>query len=195
MRKDNAFSRALVVGSPGVGKSTFARKLRDRCGLPLVYLDMIWHRPDGTNITRGEFDARLDIELARERWIIDGNYLRTLERRLARADVVFFFDLPADICLAGVAARIGRAREDMPWIEYELDPEFADYVRRFPAEQRPQLIELLAKRPACIASSLCRHFPHRKFDGFRKGSRLVSAVASHPSSRASRRDPCACSCR
>ena len=48
---------------------------------------------------------------------------------------------------------------------------------------------------ACIASSLCRHFPHRKFDGFRKGSRLVSAVASHPSSRASRRDPCACSCR
>ena len=84
-RKDNAFSRALVVGSPGVGKSTFARKLRNRCGLPLVYLDMIWHQPDGTNVTHEEFDAQLDIELARERWIIDGNYLRTLERRLARA--------------------------------------------------------------------------------------------------------------
>lgn len=148
MRKDNAFSRALVVGSPGVGKSTFARKLRNRCGLPLVYLDMIWHQPDGTNVTHEEFDAQLDIELARERWIIDGNYLRTLERRPARADVVIFFDLPADICLAGVAARIGRAREDMPWIEYELDPEFADYVRRFPTEQRPQLVELFAKRPA-----------------------------------------------
>lgn len=148
MHRDNPFSRALVVGSPGVGKSTFARKLRDRCGLPLVYLDMIWHQPDGTNVTREEFDAQLDIELAQECWIIDGNYLRTLERRLARANVVFFFDLPADICLAGITDRIGKAREDMPWIEHELDPEFADYVRRFPTEQRPQLVELLVERPS-----------------------------------------------
>ncbi len=50
--------KIIVIGSPGAGKSTFARKLRDKTGLPLHYLDMIWHRPDKTNITHEEFDAR-----------------------------------------------------------------------------------------------------------------------------------------
>ncbi len=51
--------RVLVIGSPGAGKSTFARKLRDGTGLPLYYLDMVWHRSDRTNISREEFDQRL----------------------------------------------------------------------------------------------------------------------------------------
>ena len=33
--------RVMIIGSPGSGKSTFARKLRDMAGLPLFYLDMI----------------------------------------------------------------------------------------------------------------------------------------------------------
>ena len=46
--------KVIVIGSPGAGKSTFSRKLRDKTGLPLFYLDMIWHKPDKTNITREE---------------------------------------------------------------------------------------------------------------------------------------------
>lgn len=141
-------NRVLVAGCPGAGKSTFARRLCDRLGLPLVHLDMIWHKPDGTHVTHEEFDRSLDAELARDRWVIDGNYLRTLERRLARADTVFLFDLPVATCLAGAAARIGHPREDLPWVETELDPEFVDYIRRFPVEQRPQLLETLGTRPA-----------------------------------------------
>lgn len=141
-------TRVLGVGCPGAGKSTFARRLCDRLDLPLVYLDMIWHKPDGTHVTHGEFDRRLDAELVRDRWVIDGNYLRTLERRLARADTVFLFDLPVDICPAGAAARIGHPREDLPWAESELDHEFVDYIRRFPQEQRPQLLGALDARPA-----------------------------------------------
>lgn len=51
--------RAIVIGSPGAGKSTFARKLRDRTGLPLYYLDMLWHKSDQTTHTKAEFDATL----------------------------------------------------------------------------------------------------------------------------------------
>ena len=32
--------RIIVIGSPGAGKSTFARQLRDITGLTLYYLDM-----------------------------------------------------------------------------------------------------------------------------------------------------------
>jgi len=34
--------RAIVIESPGAGKSTFARKLKDKTGLPLYYLDRIF---------------------------------------------------------------------------------------------------------------------------------------------------------
>ena len=51
--------RVIVIGSPGAGKSTFSRKLRDITGLPLYHLDNIWHKPDRTTISREEFDERL----------------------------------------------------------------------------------------------------------------------------------------
>ena len=91
--------RVLIVGCPGGGKSTFARALRDRTGLSLHYLDRIWHRADGSHLSREEFDRRLAELLAGDRWILDGNYLRTLEPRLARCDTVFFLDYPPALCL------------------------------------------------------------------------------------------------
>ena len=53
------FKRALILGCPGSGKSTFARRLRDITGLPLHYLDMIWHLPDRTTVPKEVFDRRL----------------------------------------------------------------------------------------------------------------------------------------
>jgi hypothetical protein len=66
-------NRIVIVGSPGAGKSCFARKLRDRTGLPLYYLDRIFHRADHTTVGREEFDARLGEILVQPAWIIDGN--------------------------------------------------------------------------------------------------------------------------
>ena len=63
--------KVIVIGCPGAGKSTFARKLRDVTGLPLYYLDMLWHKPDQTNISREEFDIRLYEMVKTDRWIID----------------------------------------------------------------------------------------------------------------------------
>ena len=78
--------KVLILGCPGAGKSTFARKLRDKTGLPLYYLDMIWHKPDRTTITKQEFDAKLSEIIKQEEWIIDGNYGRTLEMRFKECD-------------------------------------------------------------------------------------------------------------
>ena len=135
--------RILVIGSPGSGKSTFSRKLRDRTGLPLFYLDQIFHNPDRTTVSREEFDEKLSAVLAQEQWILDGNYRRTLPRRLESCTDVFFFDLPVEVCLEGAASRIGQEREDMPWTEEEFDPEFRQYILDFPKDQLPQIYELL----------------------------------------------------
>lgn len=135
--------KAIVIGSPGAGKSTFARKLRDTAALPLYYLDMIWHKSDGSNISREQFIAKLQEIVQKERWIIDGNYAHTLEMRLKACDTVFLLDYPLELCLAGAAARIGKKREDMPWVEQEFDEEFRQWILDFPQDQLPQIYDLL----------------------------------------------------
>lgn len=98
----------MVIGCPGAGKSTFAKRLHEVTGLPLYYLDMLWHKPDRTNIPRDEFDARLEEIVRKDKWIIDGNYQRTLEMRLKECDTVFLLDYPLEVCLAGAQSRIGK---------------------------------------------------------------------------------------
>lgn len=137
--------KVIVIGCPGAGKSTFSRKLGEETGLPLCYLDMIWHRPDGTNVTREEFDGKLREILKGDRWIVDGNYLRTLEVRLAACDTVFLLDYPLEVCLEGAASRIGKKREDLPWVEEEFDPEFRRWILDFRRDQLPEIYEMLRR--------------------------------------------------
>lgn len=137
--------KIIVIGCPGAGKSTFARGLRDITGLPLYYLDMIWHKPDGNNVSREDFDTALDEILVRDRWIIDGNYQRTLEKRLEVCDTVFLLDFPLEVCLAGAQSRIGMKREDLPWLETQFDPEFRRWIEEFPEKKLPAIYKMLEK--------------------------------------------------
>lgn len=137
--------KVLVIGSPGSGKSTFARNLRELTGLPLVYLDRLQWNADRTVVDRSVFLARLEEALQMDAWIIDGNYACTLEMRLQECDTVFFLDFPVDLCLKGIEERRGAVRPDMPWVEEEEDPAFTEFVRRFPVETRPVILELLER--------------------------------------------------
>lgn len=139
------YERIIVIGCPGSGKSTFARKLRNSLNLPLYYLDMLWHLPDKTNVTAEEFDSKLCEILEKDRWIIDGNFSRTLEMRLERCDTVFLLDYPTEVCLEGVRSRIGKKREEMPWIEAEFDPEFKEWIINFSSAKLPYIYEMLER--------------------------------------------------
>lgn len=137
--------KVLVIGCSGAGKSTFARRLRDITGLPLYYLDRLWHKADRTHITREEFDRVLAEWLARPAWILDGDYSRTLPQRLEACDTVFFLDFPLEVCLAGVENRRGAQRPDMPWVEEELNAEFLQYILDFGRDQLPIVTALLER--------------------------------------------------
>ena len=131
--------KVIVIGCPGSGKTTFAEKLQEKTNLPLYYLDAIWHKPDKTHISREEFDERIKEIFALSEWIIDGNYNRTIEMRLKECDTVFLFDLPTEVCLQGATDRIGKGRYDLPWLETELDPEFAGFIKEFKEDKNSEL--------------------------------------------------------
>jgi len=136
-------NKVIVLGCPGSGKSTFARKLHACTGLPLYYLDQIWWKSDRTHIDRDEFDLKLSAILAEEKWIIDGNYSRTYEVRMKECDTIFFLNYGVEECLLGIHERMGKKREDMPWIEEKEDPELMELVLRFSADNVPVIMELI----------------------------------------------------
>ena len=139
--------KVIIIGCPGSGKSTFAQKLHKITGIPLFHLDMMYWNSDKTTVSREVFLSRLGDVLQKDSWIIDGNYLSTMEMRLSACDRVIFLDIDTKTCLEGIKQRMGKARADMPWIETEEDGEFTEFIQNFNRDTRPQIMELLSKYP------------------------------------------------
>ena len=139
--------KAIIIGPSGSGKTTFAQMLHNAMGLPLYHLDNIWWNADKTHIFRPEFDLKLSDLLCRDSWIIDGDYSRTYEPRIAACDTVFFLDFDINICMEGLTQRLGKPRPDMPWIDYELDQELVARVQKYETENKPVLLSLFEKYP------------------------------------------------
>ena len=98
---------------------------------------------DAKKIKLGSSYERISEVLQKSEWILDGNYISTMEMRMQKSDTVFFLDFPLDVCLAGIAERRGKPRSDMPWVETEDNTEFLEYVKNFNSNYRSQIMELL----------------------------------------------------
>lgn len=139
--------RVIVIGCPGGGKSRFSRELNEKTGLPLFHLDMMNWNSDRTTVEREVFINRLNEVMQKSEWIIDGNYMSTMEIRLKECDTVFFLDYPLEVCLSGIEERRGKPRPDMPWTEAvdAVDAEFMDFIKNFSQNTRPKILSLLEK--------------------------------------------------
>lgn len=141
--------RVVILGCAGAGKSTLARRLSERTGLPAIHLDQHYWRPGWTQPAGDDWQARAAALAAGERWIIDGQYGSTLAGRLARADTVIYLDLPMPLCLARVLRRTiagyGRPRPEMPaGCNERFDAEFLKYIWHYRRTHRPKMLGLVA---------------------------------------------------
>ena len=110
--------RVLVMGvSPGVGKSTFAKKLGKKLDLEVYHLDSLYWQPGWTERDNDSFRELQEHIVKKDSWIIDGNYSNSYDLRVKRADTIIYLELPLIVCVYRVIKRrivyARKTREDM----------------------------------------------------------------------------------
>lgn len=93
--------RICIFGPSNSGKSTLAEAIGAACGLEVIHLDRLSHKPntDWEVRPKEEFAALHDQAILGERWVIDGNYSRLVPRRLARATGAIRIEASTATCL------------------------------------------------------------------------------------------------
>lgn len=145
--------RILVIGCSGGGKSTLARKLGEKLALPVVHLDVLFWKPGWVESSYDEFRPKVAAAVAEDRWIIDGNFSRTFDLRLPRADTVVWVDQPRRVCLWRAFRRtltlFGETRADLaPGCPEKIDPAFYRFIWNFKRTHDAMMEEALARDAA-----------------------------------------------
>ena len=140
--------RVIIIGCGGAGKSTLARKMGEKTGLPVVHLDKLFWKPGWVERTPEEFDPLMEAELAKETWIMDGNFNRTMPQRVQRCDTIIYLDFSRLACLWGVLKRdittYGTVRPDMgEGCPERVDLEFLKWVWNYNKNKRERNYRLL----------------------------------------------------
>jgi len=134
--------RVAVVGSGGAGKTTFARELSRRTGLPVVHLDHLYWKPGWVETPREEWRVVQHEGLTADRWIVDGNYSGTFEVRFPRVDTIIVLAPSRRRCLARVLKRTltnhGRSVQAEGCPE-RIDLKFFKWVWQYQKNSRPLL--------------------------------------------------------
>jgi len=142
--------RIAIIGPGGAGKSTLARQIGDRLGLPVIHLDAhFWHE-GWTETPKDVWEQTVRGLVQGEVWVMDGNYGGTIDIRLDAADTILFLDLPPWLCLMRVVRRQvryrRRTRPDMALgCPEKLDWAFLKYIWNYRRDRRPGILEKMGQ--------------------------------------------------
>jgi adenylate kinase family enzyme len=86
------FERINVIGTSGSGKTTFARELAELLNLPCYEMDQLFWKPDWQESSDDELFGRVHEVTSRSRWVLDGNYSRTIPIKWKEVQLVIWLD-------------------------------------------------------------------------------------------------------
>lgn len=133
------FKKISIIGCPGSGKSTLSVQLAKILNLEAIHLDKIYWKPYWVNISKEEFDEKHDEILKKESFILDGNYNRTISKRLEKCDLVIYLDYDSQVCIDSYIQRVkdGSIKDFITENCVEtLDEDFNNYISSYNEKNR-----------------------------------------------------------
>lgn len=145
------YNRISIVGGSGSGKSTLCNILSKELNLPAIHLDGINFNPNWVEIDKTERDKIISSKALEDKWIIDGNYTKTLKERFERADLIIWLDYSTFALLKGIFKRFlqtrNKEREEIPGCKERLNFDFIKYVVTYNKKKRPIIEDYLKDVP------------------------------------------------
>jgi len=102
------YRRVNVVGTAASGKTTLARALAARLGVPHIELDALQWEAGWREAEPAVLRERTRAAIAGDAWIADGNYSAVRDLVWSRAEAVVWLDYPLPTILARYASRTQR---------------------------------------------------------------------------------------
>jgi len=97
--------RIAVVGPSGAGKSTVARTLATAQNVAYLELDGLFQQAGWTQLDLLEFRTRVGAFVSGAEWVVDGNYARTRDLVMSRADIVVWLRVGRGLVMRQVVGR------------------------------------------------------------------------------------------
>lgn len=105
-------NRILVYGVTGSGKTTLARQIGERTGLPWHEMDQLTFEPAWITVPLEEQRRRVEAICAEPRWVLDTAYSNWLDLVLPRVELIVALDYPRWISLGRLLRRtVARAMD------------------------------------------------------------------------------------
>lgn len=141
------YNRISIVGGSGSGKSTLCNILSKELNLPAIHLDAINFNPNWVEIDKTERDKIISAKSSEEKWVIDGNYNKTLKERFEKADLIIWLDYSTFMQLKGVLKRFfkspNKEKPEIPGCKERLDFTFIKYVATYNKKKRHIIVDTL----------------------------------------------------
>jgi adenylate kinase family enzyme len=145
------YNRISIIGGSGSGKSTLTNILSKELNLPAIHLDAINFNSNWVKIDSKKRDTIILEKLLEEKWIIDGNYTKTIKQRLDKSDLIIWLDYSTFKQLTGVLKRYiklhNKQRQEIPGCNERFNFKFIKYVLTYNKKKRPIIIDNLKNIP------------------------------------------------
>lgn len=163
--------RVLIIGNSGGGKSTLARRLGEKLGLPVIHLDVLFWKPGWVESDRDDYRTRVMAALQAPAWICDGQFTSTFHLRMPMSDTIVWIDQPRALCLfraiwRAVTYRHGGRPDMAEGCREKIDLDFYRYIWTFDRKVRPE-----------IETALAEHGGHAKLFRLRSDREIAAFLA------------------
>ena len=163
--------RICIIGPSSSGKSTLAQTLGQAWSARVVHLDQLHHLPNTQWQPRpqAEFVSLHDEAIGWERWVVEGNYFRTMPQRFERATAIIWLDPPPFSCLWRWVRRMLQSRKTrigmLDGAEDRLSCAMARYILWQYPNGRNRYADILARQGVPVLhlksmGALRRHLKH-----------------------------------